>query len=116
MNLGVTISVGAVLCVLSSCEKKQPEPVPPKPIPSPTIGPESDPSDPPAPVPSPLEPVPEPTCATACEKQRALGCELGEPTPEGSTCEEVCQNSKESGILELVWDVEMLTQADSCTK
>lgn len=36
----------------------------------------------PAPVPA--------TCATACVHLRELGCDLGEPTPRGATCERVC--------------------------
>lgn len=98
---------------LSACEKQQPEPVPPKPLP--TIGPEPVPEPPEPPEPSEPSDV-EPTCATACEKQRELGCVLGDPTPEGTSCEEVCQNSEQSGILDLAWDVEGLTEATTCTE
>lgn len=40
-------------------------------------------------LPSP-EPPPsgEPTVEAACERLRDIGCEAGEPTPDGATCEE----------------------------
>ena len=87
------------------CDPK-PDPVPPTP-PVPTIGPE-----PPRP-PTPPEPS-EPSCATACERQRELGCVVGEDTAEGASCEAVCQNSFEAGILQLQWDVAAMTDATEC--
>lgn len=48
------------------------------------------PSTPPKPPePKPLE-AGVPTCLSACDNMRALGCELGKPTPRGATCEDVC--------------------------
>ncbi len=31
-----------------------------------------------------------PSCSSACERLRALGCMLGQRTPRGATCETVC--------------------------
>lgn len=52
---------------------------------------------PPAPPP---EGKPE-LCAAACSRMRSLGCEEGEPTPAGSTCEEWCENVERSGTVSL---------------
>ena len=97
-----------LLCVVASacqgCDPK-PDPVPPTP-PDPSIGPEPRP-------PTPQESE-EPSCATACERQRKLGCVVGEDTVEGASCEEVCQNSFEAGILQLQWDVAVMTDATEC--
>lgn len=84
------------LVAVAGCEKPEPKP----------------------PEPDPVEPEPEPpkgaSCATACENQRHLECEIGEPTPEGSTCEEVCEVSFNAGVPGLEWDVEQLTSATEC--
>ena len=54
------------------------------------------------------------TCATACANQRAHGCELGRPTAEGSTCEEVCDNTENAGLDSLRWDLRCLTDRATC--
>lgn len=54
------------------------------------------------------------TCETACANLRELACPEAEDTPEGSTCEDVCQNSFEVGIELYEWNVEQLTTATSC--
>lgn len=83
-------------CLLAAaCERPGPEPEPPRP-------------------PIPPTPVEDADCATACENQRHLGCELGEPTAEGSTCEEVCEVSFNAGVRGLEWDVEKLSRAIHC--
>lgn len=38
-------------------------------------------------------PQPDP-CDQACAKMRQLSCEAAAPTPEGETCEQVCQEAK----------------------
>lgn len=53
-----------------------------------------------------------PSCSTACENQRELGCILGEPTAEGSSCEDVCKNAE--AIPGLSWDVVDLTEIKTC--
>jgi hypothetical protein len=53
-------------------------------------------------------------CSTACENQRRLECELGEPTPRGASCEDVCENNQSSSIVSIRWDVEKLTKATVC--
>lgn len=68
------------------------------------------PNQPPQP---PVTPV-LPSCETACENQRKLGCELGEPTAEGASCEEVCQNSQQFPLPGMAWDVEKLTNEEGC--
>ncbi len=48
----------------------------------------------------PSQPVKPPTtedagtasCASACERMRALTCALGQPTKRGASCETVCDN------------------------
>lgn len=64
--------------------------------------------------PDPRPPVPRPiaTCPGACETLRRLGCEAGEDTPAGSTCEEVCENLRSSGIVS--WDLRCMASAESC--
>lgn len=57
---------------------------------------------------------PVPTCATACERQRALGCEIGSATPEGHPCEEVCENLEAGPIASIRWDLACLTEAGDC--
>jgi hypothetical protein len=37
-------------------------------------------------------------CDTSCQRYRQLGCEEGQPTSNGHTCEEVCNNAAKSGI------------------
>lgn len=71
------------------------------------------------PVPTPVPPEPpvpqqKATCESACSRQRELGCELGEPTPEGSTCEEICRQSLTIPLPDMAWDVEKMTVASSC--
>ena len=66
-------------------------------------------------VPEPKEPeTPAFTCETACVNLRSLKCEESEDTPEGSTCEDVCENSFQGGIKAFQWDVEQLTSTDGC--
>ncbi len=69
-----------------------------------------------SPGPPPQPPKPEPvegaTCASACDRFRELGCPEGEDTAGGGTCEEVCQNVQDSGIIE--WDLECRTGVDAC--
>lgn len=64
--------------------------------------------------PTPVVEKPEASCHTACENQRSLACDIGEPTSEGSSCEEVCEGSFDSGIPDLAWDVKELTLAIEC--
>lgn len=52
------------------------------------------------------------TCAGACERLRELGCEEGEPTPDGDTCEDVCFNALNVPAARL--DVACLQTAPSC--
>lgn len=93
---------GIVLLMASGCAG------PPGPSPIPPIGPEPVPSSDPSPTPRMW------TCDSACDNQRKLGCELGKPTAEGSSCEEVCQNSQESPLVGLHWDVETLSNETHC--
>lgn len=45
-----------------------------------------------SPSPDPEEPKPSSGCASACANLVQLGCEEGEPTDGGATCEDVCAN------------------------
>ena len=44
----------------------------------------------PAPAPAPSGAF---TCATACANLRKQGCDEGQPTDAGATCEDVCTNA-----------------------
>lgn len=67
----------------------------------------------PPPVPRPVVIIPGAGCAEACERMRALECELGRPTPAGHSCEDVCENTL-TGPRALRWDTECLAAASSC--
>lgn len=49
-------------------------------------------------APSPKPPVEQgnaaraPSCGSACEHLRLLGCSIGKVTPRGASCETVCDN------------------------
>lgn len=102
----------AVIVLLMGCEV--PEPAPPVP-PGPLAPPKPEPTTP-EPVQTVEPPTPViPSCSTACNVQRRLGCILGENTSEGATCEVVCANSFESGVPQLYWDVGGLTNATECS-
>lgn len=45
-----------------------------------------------SPTPDPEEPSADGACAAACSTLVQLGCEEGEPTEGGATCEDVCAN------------------------
>lgn len=57
-------------------------------------------------------PTVEPTCADACARLTALGCEGAKPTPSGATCQQVCENAQSSGII--TWDLKCVTEAGCC--
>ena len=58
------------------------------------------------------ETAPGPTCAMACDRMRALGCEAGKPTPHGVSCEDVCMNARSSGMITL--DLQCMSTALDC--
>ena len=61
-------------------------------------------------VPAPADPTSDPEgCANACENLRDLGCEEGEPTDAGASCEDVCLN----GMNEL-YDLPCLAEVLYC--
>lgn len=68
------------------------------------------------------EPVPDagtpPDCAAACARMTELGCEESKPTPNGSTCEEVCNNVESSGVITIqpacVVEIESCDQINGC--
>lgn len=66
------------------------------------------------PPPEPVEP-PKGDVERVCEKLRVLECEEGQPTPEGSTCEEVLNNAAKEGI-DLVGNVECTLAAETCAE
>ena len=70
------------------------------------------------PTPSPTSPDTEPEASVSkvtklCNAYRKLGCEEGQPTPEGATCETVVRNAKAEGI-DLVGNVTCVTKATTC--
>ena len=54
------------------------------------------------PVP-PQPPIPHgpATCADACARASQLRCDFAKPTAGGASCETVCQNIQDSGIVAL---------------
>jgi len=48
------------------------------------------------PPPTPL-PVRDANCAGACAHLQKLGCEEGDPLPDGTTCTEFCERTQEAG-------------------
>lgn len=53
------------------------------------------------PKPAPPAPPPDPfaaTCETACKNLMAMNCHDGNPTKEGASCVEVCQNAERNGL------------------
>lgn len=46
----------------------------------------------PPPKPVPIDPTGEATCSTACDRAREIGCSWASPTPEGASCETVCND------------------------
>lgn len=54
------------------------------------------------------------TCSDACTHLAALGCKEGKPTPEGSTCAEVCENVQSSGVIS--WNLGCRTHIESCAQ
>lgn len=52
------------------------------------------------------------TCPGMCEHLRALGCEEGEPTPEGATCEAICEHAISVPYSRL--DIACVQAAPSC--
>lgn len=51
----------------------------------------------PRPVPVPHPPEDTDQCPAACERLRELGCEEGSPLEDGTTCEQFCIDTQESG-------------------
>lgn len=96
----------------ASCERPKPVVV----ISDPVVVPPPD----PLPVQVEIEPEQEPeqivpvTCTSACLNLRKQGCPVAADTPEGSKCEEVCENSFQ--ISALAWDVEALTRTETCPR
>ncbi len=60
----------------------------------------------------PAYPQPDAGCAAACARLRHLGCPEAEPTPDGASCETVCDRVQDSGAYEL--NTECVTRADRC--
>ena len=51
-----------------------------------------------------------PSCATACARAAALGCDYAQPSPDGVTCEAVCKNAQ--GLFR--WDLACRTGISAC--
>lgn len=58
-------------------------------------------------------PVEPGACEAACDAYRRLGCPEGEPTPRGSSCEQVCWSVADGGI-NLAPDPACFRGASSC--
>jgi hypothetical protein len=60
------------------------------------------------------------SCADACAHLDELGCPEAEPTPEGATCVEVCENVETSGTVTLnpacVIEITACAQVDECVE
>lgn len=84
---------GLVVCLVLSCQ--------PIPTPAPPSSPSQDAST----------TQDDPTCETACQHLRSMGCLLGQPTQNGAECEAVCWAARNNG---LTWPVWCLSKAPDC--
>lgn len=100
MSRSATLLVAAFASACACTFTPLPAPEPEPPTPAPTDG--------------GMDPMRPETCRTACDNQRVLECELGETTPEGSTCEDVCKNIEDQGIESIRWKLPCLTNATNC--
>jgi hypothetical protein len=60
----------------------------------------------------PPPPYPESTCEEVCEHWRKLDCKEAEPSKGGGSCEAVCVNVQESGIIK--WDLGCRASVRGC--
>ena len=81
--------------------------------PKPTPGPTPVPVNLADAVASPDAPVVVAGCAEACMHMRALGCSLGNTTPHGATCEDVCGNIVGSGLA--TWNLACIAAVKACS-
>lgn len=104
MRSVLVLILSSSVLLAANCERVEPA------APEPPVVP------PPDPLPTPVEIEPEePTpvgCFSACLNLRARGCEVAADTPEGSKCEDICENSFQ--IPAMAWDVEALTTTEVC--
>lgn len=85
------IAIGYVLLYFNGCSPApQPQPPPPQPLPEGGVA----------------------TCSSYCENAANLGCAFSAPTPEGTTCEQVCGNVQGSGVIS--WNLACRTTAATC--
>jgi len=47
--------------------------------------------------PTPVDPGDRWMCGDACEHLRTLGCEEGKPLQDGTSCEDFCETTQDSG-------------------
>lgn len=90
--LWLVVMTTVIVAVLTSCTPRPP--VPPQPIP-----PNSDSGT-------------EITCADVCRHLSGMMCPSAEPTKNGATCVEVCENVQSSGTM--TFDMKCLITAPSC--
>lgn len=101
-----------MMVVLFAANCERPKPVV---ISDPVVVPPPDPTPTPVEEEPPAEPEALPaSCGTACLNLSRLGCEAAADTPEGSKCQEICENSFQ--IPALAWDVEELTKTEKCPR
>lgn len=94
--------LGWFVASFAGCPKPSPTPIPP-PIPEPQVWDAGD---------EPIAPPIEYTCADLCKHMFDLHCMGAEPTPNGATCLDVCQNLQTSGVV--VLDLKCRTKARTC--
>lgn len=83
------------LLLASRCGPMVPPPVDPNPPPAPTVDGGEE----------PLPPEPNLTaCGRACARMRRLKCPGHEGSPQGATCEQVCDNMERSGVASFCAD------------
>jgi hypothetical protein len=56
--------------------------------------------------------MPEVACSNACARLAELGCESAKPTPEGTTCEQICYDTEASGFSTM--HPKCVAEATSC--
>ncbi len=65
---------------------------------------------------APPPPVARPSCAEACAHARELECAIGDPTPAGATCEEVCLNVETAGLEDVRWPIGCVLASSTCAE
>lgn len=92
----------ASTCQVGPFPKPSPQPEPPSPWPDdPTPDGQADAAPAPPPPPPAADAGPMRPCEAACARYAFLKCKQAQPTPDGASCVDVCENVESSGVMSL---------------